>query len=121
MPGRGHGPCPAGAPARQPAGQEIFRDADGPREAQLLVDHPDAVALCQRRGVEKGHPAVDGDLAGIVVERAREDFHQGGFARAVLPHQGVDFSGLHLEAYVVNGNGAGETFAHMPHLERLPG
>ena len=81
-----------GPAARQPAGQEVLRDADGPREAELLVDHADAVALGQRGGVEGDDPAVDRDLAGVVVEGAREHLHQRGFAGAVLPDQGVDLA-----------------------------
>ena len=32
-----------GAAARETPGEEVLRDADGPREAELLVDHADAV------------------------------------------------------------------------------
>ncbi len=55
-------------PARETARQEVLRDADGARQAQLLVDHADAALLGSRGRVQRLHASVHGYRAGVVVE-----------------------------------------------------
>jgi len=48
------------------------------------------------------------DLAGISGKQAGEDPDQGGLARPVLAHQGVDFTFIQIEIDVHQSTDAGE-------------
>jgi hypothetical protein len=99
------------------AGQDVLGHAQGQRQAEFLVDHLDAVCLGDGRGVQGDFLAADEEAAGIVVERARQDLHEGRLAGPVLAHQGVDLAGADLEVHVVHGQRAGVPLADLLHPE----
>ncbi len=89
----------------------------GVDQFEVLVDHADAVG----DGVP-GAPYADPfssqvDGAGVGLVQAVEGVHEGGFAGAVFPEQGVDLSRPDLEGDVVVGPHAGEGFHDVLHEE----
>lgn len=85
----------------------------------FLVDHGDAEGF-GGGGIEGGDGlAADADFtAGIGLISAGKDFHQSGFAGAVLPHQGVDFAGVNLQADIFEHAQTVEGFADALHLQQ---
>ena len=66
-------------------------------------------AMASRGPAIRGRLAVDQDLAGVRVDQAVEDVHQGRLAGAVLADQRVDLAGAHVEVDVVVGDARRET------------
>ena len=61
--------------------------------------------------------AVEDDLALVALVDPGQDLHEGGFARAVLAHQGVDLAGVDVEVDVGEREDAGEAHGDAAHLE----
>jgi hypothetical protein len=89
---------------------EVFEGGEGGDEFEVLVDHADAEGLGDARGGDFDGFLVEGNGAGVGLEEAEEDVHEGGFAGAVFPEESVDFVGLVGEGDVGEGGGADEGF-----------
>jgi len=73
---------------------------------------------------------VEADDAAVGTMDAAQNADQRGFARAVLPHDGVDFAKRHIEVDAVERNRCAEPFAdalsadgrtgHRINAERMP-
>ena len=100
------------------AQKDVFCDGQQGHQRQLLVDDGHAQVFAVANALELALFPLkhDGAAVAAVGVNAREDFHQRGFARAVLAHDGVDFSGAYPQVDLVQGNDAGEGFADIPHL-----
>ena len=89
-------------------------------QVELLVDHADAQRLrFVGRGegdLLAGHP----DAARVCVVRTGQDLHQGGLARPVLTHDGVDLASADGQGHVVERLDAREALADARHLEDRP-
>src|ERR1700722_19267625 len=79
-------------------------------QVEFLVDDRDAGAFSVLYIRETNRRALDPDLAIIVDVHSSEDLHQGRFARAVLPHEGVDFAAPQVEIDVAQSRYASEGF-----------
>ncbi len=77
-----------GAGERFASEEDIFRHGQMWDEIEFLEDHPDPVFLGGARTREAHVAAIERECAGVGLEHAGEDVHQGGFARAVLAEQG---------------------------------
>ncbi len=75
-------------------------------QAEILVDEGDRAAAA----FEIMQRAVDADLAAIGLHHARQDLHQGGFARAVLAQQGQDLAARQIEIDIAQCLGGAERF-----------
>ena len=85
---------------------------------QLLVHHGHAVLQRLLGAFEFHLPAVQGDGALIPAVNAEQALHQGGLARAVLPHEGVDGAGPDGEVHAVQRLDAGEGLGNAPHFQQ---
>ena len=77
---------------RLEAEDDVLGHGEDRDQHEVLVDHadapPDGIA-----GVGEAHRfAVDADLAGIGVQQAEQDVHEGGLAGAVLSQKTVDLT-----------------------------
>ncbi len=95
---------------RLAAKEDVLGRGQFGNQIELLVDDRDARAFCVLNAGEANRRALDPDLAVIVDVHAGEDLHQGRFARAVLTHEGVDFTAPEVEVDVVQRRYAGEGF-----------
>ena len=101
--------------AAQP--QVVFHRA-GECLVQLLVHHGHAVFQRLLGASEVDLPAVEHDGALVAVVDAEQAFHQGGFARTVLPHQGVHGAGPDREIHFIQRFYAGKGFADAAHFQQ---
>ena len=101
------------------AQEHVLADGHVGHQGQLLVDDDDALGLAVRDLGELADLALVDDVAGIaaVGVDAAEDVHEGGLARAVLSHQGVDGPLLHLQIHVVQCPDAREQLGDIPHFQ----
>ncbi len=104
-----------------PAHKQVLRDVQVVKDIQLLINNGDARALggqgaCDRQGLplKIDLPLVHGIHPG-------EDFHQRGFSRAVLPHQGQDLAGIHREIHLIQGLHPRKGLADAAHLQKRGG
>ena len=76
----------------QPVQHDVLRHRQrgDQRDVDLLLYHVDAVAARLQRGMNFHCPAVDQDLAAVVIVGAGEDRHQRRLARAVGADQRMD-------------------------------
>ena len=90
--------------------EEIRRHGQVRGKAQLLMDHRNAQTLGVDAGGDSYLSAFPQDFTRIGQELSGENLHQGGFARAVFPHQAVNLSGGDFEVSVAEDGDAGEGF-----------
>ena len=83
---------------------------------QLLMDNGNAQLLRLARGEVAHLLSKDFHAARIPRINAAEDFHQGGFARAVLAQQGHDLPRPQVKGYVVQGFHARECLVDVGQL-----
>ena len=80
------------------------------------MHHADA----QRGGVvgivDLHHLTVFLDFARLRLIQTEQHAHQGGFACAVLPQEGVDFPSSELECDIVVGDDTGEFLGNVKHF-----
>jgi hypothetical protein len=62
--------------------------------------------------------AVELDLTRVLLQRAAEDFHQRGLARAVLAEEGVDLAGKNDEICFGKSLRLAEALRDAPQFER---
>ena len=86
---------------RRIGGKDIFRDAGGVEDGQLLVDNADA-GLFRCDGAWKVHAfSVQKNFASVRLVDAGQDVHQRAFARAVFAEQRMHLSALKLEIHAI--------------------
>src|SRR6185312_14928836 len=85
------------------AHEEVGDDVHVRTDRQVLIDRLDAQALGGGRAVDDDRLALEQQAAGIGLDGAGDDLHQGGFAGAVVAQQRHDLAGLHREIDVTQG------------------
>ena len=107
-----------GDPARDFAAQEdVFGDGQIGDLVEFLVDRDDAGVLRLAGCGEINRSALEDHLTGVALIHAGQDFHQGGFARAVLTHEHMDFALADIEVDIGERQHAGEAFGDPTHFE----
>ena len=98
----------------------VLADGHLGHQRQLLVDDDDAqlLGILDVRELADLPVVDDVALVGAVGIDAAEDVHQRGFARAVLAHQCVNLTFLHLEVDVVQGLYAREGLGDVLHFQQ---
>jgi hypothetical protein len=85
---------------------------------RILIDDRNACGAALD-GIEHAERlAADDDLPTVGRLRARQDFHQRGFAGPVLAHKRMHLAAGHVEIDVVQRARAQETLGHAPRPER---
>ncbi|MNE48609.1 hypothetical protein D3C80_1430830 [compost metagenome] len=98
---------------------DVLGDAHVRHQVEFLVDHRDP-GLQRRQGRFEDHRfAPQAQFAGVRLVDAGDDFHQGGFARAVLAHQGQHGAGAYPQLHVGQGHHPGETLADVDDLQQV--
>jgi len=87
------GPRVQEEPRHVPAQQDVLGHRKCLNQPEVLMDHPDAARDGVAGRAELDGLAVDADHTRIGTVEARQDAHQGGFARAVLAEQGEHLPG----------------------------
>ena len=103
---------------RVAAQPQVIHNAALERLVQFLVHHGHTVFQRFFTGLEVDLAALQLDGAAVFGIDAEQAFHQRGFARAVLPHQGMDGALADGKGNVVQGLDAGEGFGDVAHLEQ---
>ncbi len=85
------------------------------------MDDGDAERLRRPDAVDVDLPAVDENLALVGDVDAAEDFDEGGFPRAVLAHDGMDFAFPEFEINALEGVHAGKALVDAFHFEECVG
>ena len=67
----------------------------------MLVHHADTMAQRINGILNFNLLLIDVNFARIRFLKAKQYLHQGGFPRAILPHQRVNLALLHLEIHLV--------------------
>ena len=104
-------PHPA-QPLRLGPQHDVLRHAQVRREAQLLVNHRDAVTLRVERVDRRVRLSVQLGRAGVRPQGAAEDVHQRALARAVLADHRVHLAHCDLERHPAQGEGRAEGLRH---------
>ena len=102
-----------------PATVDVFRNGPLRYGLQLLVHHGDALLQRVKRIGDMHRLALVNHLARVHLIYAEQALHQGGFARAVFPHQGVYRAGPQPERNVVQRLHAREFFADSLHFQQI--
>ena len=100
-----------------PAREDVLGNGELLDGAELLVDHGDAVVHRLLDGFEGHGLVLVDDLPLVRRVLAEEHLHQGGLARAVFPHDGVDGALFHVQVYLVQRLYAGEGLGYVPHFQ----
>ena len=86
----------------------------------MLVHHADALCNGHRWGRQVHSFPVYDDFAFGGLFQAEEHLHQGGFPRAVLAHQRMDFAPAHVKVNaLVCGNAVGVYLGDPLHLHNV--
>ena len=96
----------------------IFENTHIFKQREMLEHHADAQFGGVLRTFELHCLAIPDDFAFIGAQQTVEDFHQGGFARAVLSQQRVDLPALDTETDPVIGGKGPEAFGDPGHLHQ---
>ena len=83
---------------------DVLGDGEHRDQHEVLVHHADAGLHRVAWPGEVLNLIVQQDLAGVGLQKAVEDVHQGRLACAVLAEQAVDLAGLHDEVDVIVGD-----------------
>src|SRR5438309_1645123 len=85
------------APAAGGFGSEndVLGDGEPWNQHEMLVHHSDSKRNCRSGGLDSHLPAFEDDCSLVRLYHAIENFHQGGFARAVLADQRMDVAFAH--------------------------
>ena len=81
--------------------RDVLGDGHVRDEHEVLVHHPDPEFERVARAFDRDRLPVDLDRAGVRLNEAVDDVHQGRLAGAVLPEQPVDLSARDVERDVV--------------------
>ena len=83
--------------ARLASQKNILRRRQVAHQVQFLVHDANGQRLGVRRAFDVNWFAVEQDFAAVFAVHPGQDFHQGGFARAVFPHERVDLASLQVK------------------------
>ena len=103
------------------AQDDVLQHAEGRHQHEVLVHHADAPGDGVPRVLDGHRLVAQADGAGVRPVQAVEDLHQGGLARAVLAHQGVDFAGGEVEGDLVVGPHSREHLGDPVHFQQRHG
>ena len=85
------------------------------------MDHPDVAGDGIVWAVDLNLLAVEQDFTFVGLVEAVEDLHQGALACTILPEQGVNLAGFHIEIDLIVRQHAGKAFGDAAHLEHRGG
>ena len=84
----------------------VFGHGERVKQAEVLKHHADAQLAGFLRVADVDRLAVEHHLAFIGLDRAVDDFHKCGFARAVFAQYGMGLAGHHGQRHVLIGHHA---------------
>ena len=82
----------------------VFGHREGVEQAEMLEHHGNTQGACLLRVAHLHGLAVEVHAAFVGLDRAIDDFHQRGLARAVFAQHGVDLAGLHRQRHTAVGH-----------------
>eukprot|EP01022_Parablepharisma_sp_SALTPOND_P021557 TRINITY_DN427_c2_g1_i1.p1 TRINITY_DN427_c2_g1~~TRINITY_DN427_c2_g1_i1.p1 ORF type:complete len:1458 (+),score=547.10 TRINITY_DN427_c2_g1_i1:21634-26007(+) len=85
---------------------DVLGDGERIEQREMLEHHGNAQLACHLRVGDLHRRAVPAQFAGIGLDRAEDDLHQGGLAGAVFAEHGMDLAGRDRQADVVVGQHA---------------
>ena len=98
--------------------EDVFGHAQVGVEIQFLIDDADAVMIGIARGTDMNGLPVHEQLTGGCLLNARQNFHQGRFARAVFADQDVHLTAINVEIDILEGDGARIDFGDLFGLQQ---
>ena len=102
------------------AQDHVLRHRQAGHQHEVLMDHADPMGDGHGGGGEGNLFPLDKDFAVGGLLHAEEHLHQGGLARPVLPHEGMDLALLHQEVHpLVGGDAVGVDLVDAPHLNDI--
>ena len=91
--------------------EDVRRDRQLFDQVQFLVDDANAHRFCIAGPTELDGLSIDEQLAIVVGDHPREDFHERAFTRPVFAADGMDFAGHDIERDLVQSPSPAETLA----------
>ena len=91
--------------------ENVRRDRQLFDQVQFLVDDANAHRFCVAGPTELDGLSIDEQLAIVVGDHPREDFHKRAFARPVFAADGMDFAGHDIERDLVQSPRPAESLA----------
>ena len=82
----------------------VFGHREGVEQAEMLEHHGNTQRARLLRVAHLHRLAVEVHAAFVGLDRAVDDFHQRGFARAVFAQHGMDLAGLHRQRHIAVGH-----------------
>ena len=101
---------------RPPAQEDVLSDVEVAAQGKILVDHLDPGAARLGGGSEPHPRRTKDDLPGVRLERTRQDLHQRGFSRGVVPDESEDLAGLKDQVNAAKRLHGAETLLDTAHL-----
>ena len=104
-------------PRRLPPQEHVAGNIEMGGKIQFLMDKDNAHALRHFDGLDCDRSPVKVNRPIVRALNAPQDFHEGRFAGAVLPHHCQDFARQNVQAHVVEGLDAGKLLANALRFE----
>ena len=98
------------------AKDDVFHSGEHIHQLEMLMDHTDAVAIGVRRVPDYRFFSVHIDPALVGEIDTGEHVHKGGFAAAVFPQQGQDFSPVNVQPDLVVCHNRSESLCDVTHF-----
>ena len=105
-------------PHRLAPDQQVLGHGPVGQDGEFLKDGMDACDLGLGGGGEAHLAPLEPHRARIGRKQARGDLHQGGLARAVLAHEGVDLARPQVEARAVEGEDARKALGDVAEIQK---
>ena len=109
---------PRGKAASLVGEEDVLGNGKRFHQLKVLMHHADAMGGGVARSRKTNRRAVDQHVTGVGRIKTCGHVHQRGFAGAVLPEQGMDFTAHGGEVRVVQRQKAVERFAYLTQLQR---
>ena len=103
--------------ALRPADEHILRHSQVRTQRDFLVHRTDSGILRVLRGTDMRVFSVHRDAAAVLFINTGQHLDQGGFSRAVFPHQGMDLALSQGKIHIVQRPGARKRFADSAHRQ----
>src|SRR5207302_3834270 len=104
-----------------PSQEHVLGHSERLDQPEMLVEHADAADDRVPGRAQLRALPIDPHRAGVRAVQARQDAHQCGLARAVLPEQRQDFPRVDRQVDARVGDHSGEGFDDAPELDQRPG
>ena len=103
---------------RPPAQEDVLSDVEVAAQGKILVDHLDPGAARLGGGSEPHPRRTKDDLPGVRLERTRQDLHQRGFSRGIVPDESDDLASLEGQVNAAKRLHGAETLLDAAHLHK---